>query len=85
MNAERWGVADAAGDTIEIHQQARPGDVDLLDLAMVETLRHHGSAYPLDPAEFPDANRPAAILRYAQLLAESPVHHPEAVGRSEVG
>jgi Bacterial archaeo-eukaryotic release factor family 7 len=64
MNAERWGIADAAGDTIEIHERAQPGDVDLLDLAMVEALRHHGSAYPLDPGELPDASRPAAILRY---------------------
>jgi Bacterial archaeo-eukaryotic release factor family 7 len=68
MNAERWGVADMASDTIEIHEQARPGDVDLLDLAMVEALRHHGSAYPLDPAELPDASRPAAILRYERPL-----------------
>lgn len=64
MNVERWGVADASGAAVEVHEQVRPGDVDLLDLAMVETLRHHGKAYPLDPAELPDDRRPAAILRY---------------------
>ncbi len=64
MDADRWGVADPASGTVEIHEQARPGDVDLLDLAMVETLRHRGSAYPLDPAELPDEGRPAAVLRY---------------------
>lgn len=69
MDAERWGVADMASDTVEVHEQARPGDVDLLDLAMVEALRHHGSAYPLDPAELPDAGRSAAILRYERPLS----------------
>jgi hypothetical protein len=65
MDVERWGVADAASGTVEAHEPARLGDVDLLDLAMVETLRHHGSAYPLDPAELADGGRPAAILRYS--------------------
>lgn len=65
IDVERWGVADAASGTVEAHEPARPGDVDLLDLAMVETLRHHGSAYPLDPAELADGGRPAAILRYS--------------------
>jgi hypothetical protein len=64
MDVERWGVADSAGGIVEVHEQARPGDVDLLDLAMVETLRHRGNAYPLDPAELPDGGRPAAVLRY---------------------
>ena len=65
MDAERWGTADAAGGAVEVHEEPRPGDVDLLDLAMVETLRHHGSAYPLDPADLPGGGQPAAILRYA--------------------
>jgi hypothetical protein len=64
MYGEQWGIADAASGAVEVHEEARPGDVDLLDLAMVETLRRHGSAYPLDPAELPDIGRPAAILRY---------------------
>ncbi len=64
MDAERWGVADPASGTVEVHERARPGDVDLFDLAMVESLRHRGSAYPLDPAELPDGGRPAAVLRY---------------------
>ncbi len=63
MDAERWGVADAASGTVEVHEHAQPGDFDLLDLAMVETLRHHGNAYPLDPAESANGSQPAAILR----------------------
>jgi hypothetical protein len=84
MNAERWGVADVDSDTIEIHEQARPDDVDMLDLAMVEALRHHGSAYPLDPGELPDTSRPAAILRYGLPYAEIPLRRSSAVGGSAV-
>jgi hypothetical protein len=65
MDAERWGVADAASGTVEVHEHAQPGAFDLLDLAMVETLRHHGNAYPLDPAESANGSQPAAILRYS--------------------
>ena len=65
MQTERWGIADPASGAVETHQQARPGDVDLLDLAMVETLRHHGDAYPLDGSGLRAGDQPAALLRYA--------------------
>jgi hypothetical protein len=65
MHTETWGVADPAGGIVEVHQRARPGDVDLLDLAMVETVRHHGDAYPLDGSGLRDGGQPAALLRYA--------------------
>jgi hypothetical protein len=65
MDGERWGIADPTSGTLEVHQRGRPGDIGLLDLAMVETLRHRGSAYPLDPADQPDSDQPAALLRYA--------------------
>jgi hypothetical protein len=60
MGTERWGSVDPATGAAQLHRRARPGAVDLLDLAAVETLRHGGSAYPLPAHEA----RPAAILRY---------------------
>jgi hypothetical protein len=60
MGAEQWGSVDPATGAAQLHRRARPGDVDLLDLAAVETLRHGGTAYPLQEGQ----TRPAAILRY---------------------
>jgi hypothetical protein len=60
MSTERWGGADPATGAVRLHRKPRPGDVDLLDLAAVETLRHGGTAYPLEPGR----TRPAATLRY---------------------
>jgi hypothetical protein len=63
MGAEQWGTVDPATGAAQLHRRARPGDVDLLDLAAVETLRHGGTAYPLPAAQ----TRPAAILRWGRL------------------
>lgn len=60
MDTEQWGAADTATGVVQLHREPRPGDVDLLDLAAVETLRHGGAAYPLEPGQ----TRPAATLRY---------------------
>jgi Bacterial archaeo-eukaryotic release factor family 7 len=60
MGAEQWGSVDPATGAAKLHRRARPGDVDLFDLAAVETLRHGGTAYPLQEGQ----TRPAAILRY---------------------
>jgi hypothetical protein len=60
MGAEQWGSVDPVTGVARLHRRARPGAVDLLDLAAVETLRHGGTAYPLPAAQ----TRPAAILRY---------------------
>jgi Bacterial archaeo-eukaryotic release factor family 7 len=60
MGSEQWGTLDPATGAAQLHRRWRPGDVDLFDLAAVETLRHGGTAYPLPAAQ----TRPAAILRY---------------------
>jgi Bacterial archaeo-eukaryotic release factor family 7 len=60
LDSERWGTTNPVTGAAQLHREPRPGDVDLLDLAAVETLRHGGTAYPLEPGQ----TRPAAILRY---------------------
>jgi hypothetical protein len=60
MGSEQWGTVDPATGAAQLRRLARPGAVDLLDLAAVETLRHGGTAYPLPVGQ----TRPAAILRH---------------------
>jgi Bacterial archaeo-eukaryotic release factor family 7 len=60
LDSERWGTVDPVTGAAQLHREPRPGDVDLYDLAAVETLRHGGTAYPLPEGQ----TRPAAILRY---------------------
>ncbi len=42
IDQEQWGTFDPATDTLQVHEQAQPGDEDLLDLAATQTLQHDG-------------------------------------------
>jgi hypothetical protein len=42
----------------------KPGDIHLLDYAVVMTLRQGGRVWPVDQEALPPAVRAAAILRY---------------------
>ena len=62
---ERWGRLDPAKRQVSLHDERRPGDEDLVDLAMAETLAHRGSVVPNVP-EGVEADVPiAAIYRHA--------------------
>lgn len=65
QDREQWGTFDAATNTLQLHEQAQPGDEDLLDLAAAQTLLHDGAAYALAQSEMPDASPLAAVFRYA--------------------
>ena len=58
--AERWGLLDAS-DRVEERERPLPGDVDLLDLMVADTLRRGGFVYVLPAAEVPGGTA-AAIL-----------------------
>lgn len=74
LDQERWGRFDPTSGQAIVHEQRGVGDVDLLDLAVVHTLLHHGRVFvlptrpgnsqPLDeqPGGGPLAGRPAAAL-----------------------
>jgi hypothetical protein len=64
LGVQVWGAFDPAADTVEIHDQAQPGDLDLLDLAAAETLLKGGAVYAVEPAQVPDQGMLAAIFRY---------------------
>ncbi len=63
-DAAVWGVPDAETGAVEVHRGPQPGDEDLLDLAAVETLTHHGAVYSVAAAEMPASGPAAAIMRY---------------------
>jgi hypothetical protein len=68
---ERWGVFDPTHNTVEIHNERRPGDEDLLDFAAVYTLLNGGAVHIVDPQSMPAGVPVAAILRYELSPAQS--------------
>jgi hypothetical protein len=59
-----WGVHDVDTGAVEVHEERMPGDDDLLELAAVETLLHHGTVYSVSVGQMPTGGSAAAILRY---------------------
>lgn len=64
---EQWGTFDPMTGTLQIHQQAEPGDKYLLDLAATQTLLHAGAVYAVEQAQMPDEAPLAAVFRYASI------------------
>jgi hypothetical protein len=62
--AQQWGNFRAETDTVTVHNQADPGDEDLLDLAAYQTLNHAGTIYVLKPEDVPGKAALSAILRF---------------------
>jgi len=67
LDQEQWGTFDPATGTLQIHQQAEPGDEDLLDLAATQTLLHGGLVYAIEQAQMPAEAPLAAVFRYASI------------------
>jgi len=67
VDQEQWGTFDPATATLQIHQQAEPGDEDLLDLAATQTLLHGGSVYAVEQAQMPAEAPLAAVFRYTAI------------------
>jgi len=66
VGGQRWGAFDAGSNTVTAHTDAQPGDVDLLDLAAAETLRHRGRVFAVTADQIPDGHPDpvAAIFRF---------------------
>ena len=64
IHALQWGLFDAPTGSVQLHEQAYPGDDDLLDLAAAETLLHRGTVYSVEPDEVPGGQSAAAMYRY---------------------
>lgn len=61
---QKWGLFDERDNSVEMHPERRPGDMDLLDFAAIEIITKGGSAYLLSPETMPDNVPAAAVFRY---------------------
>ena len=63
-DAERWGQYDLAERRMDMHEQASPGDEELLNMAAVLAYRNGARLYIAPQDEVPGENPLVAVLRY---------------------
>jgi len=59
-DGEQPGTYDATRGTVAVHEEARPGDEDLLNFAAIHTLLHAGTVYAVKTDEVPGGGLLAA-------------------------
>jgi hypothetical protein len=59
-----WASVSDDGESIELHDEPRPEDEELMDYVAVKALTHGGHLYTLDRGTMPDGHLAAAIFRY---------------------
>lgn len=64
IDLQKWGTFDASTGQLDIHDEMKPGDVDLLDMAAVDTLTNGGTIYAVESDRVPGKGPLAAVLRY---------------------
>lgn len=64
IGKQLWGVFDPATNEVIMHEDAQPGDQDLLDLAGIETFSNGGSVYIVEPEKIGGDQLVAAVFRY---------------------
>jgi len=64
VGLQQWGTFDPATNTVQLHQEVKPGDEDLLDFAAVHTLLNGGTVYAVELEKVPDETPLAAVFRY---------------------
>lgn len=62
LDQEQWGTFDPTSGRLQMHEEAQRGDEDLLDLAVIQTLRHSGEVYAVEQSDMPPF---AAVFRYS--------------------
>lgn len=60
----RWGALDPVERLIDEHEDRQPGDRDLLDAIVVETLTHGGQVFVVEQDDIPGGAPVAAALRF---------------------
>ncbi len=60
----RWGRFDAVRRVVVDHEERQPGDVDLFDHAVVQTIANGGRAHVVPFEAVPGSGPVAALLRY---------------------
>ena len=64
LGAAMWGECDLEQDTVTVHDEARPGNENLVNVAVVQTIMNGGSVYALPPDKNPEGAAVAALFRY---------------------
>lgn len=64
VGEQQWGQFDESTGEVDVHEEAHPGDRDLLDLAAVQTLLNGGTVYAVGRERVPGQGRLAAIFRH---------------------
>ena len=64
LDQMQWGRFDSTTTTLTYHQEAEPGDEELLNVAAIQTLLHGGAVYAVEQAEIPGESLVAAVYRY---------------------
>jgi hypothetical protein len=64
VGLRRWGKVDSSGKVSGLRDEPEPGDEDLLDRAVVETLSKGGAIFAVDLGMLPDGADLCAIFRY---------------------
>jgi len=63
VGKQKWGKFNNQTNEIEINEQAKAGDKDLLCVASTRTLRNGGEVFVVLPEQMPDNSLIAAVLR----------------------
>lgn len=64
VGVQQWGSFDPDAMELHMHNDAEPGDEDLLNTAVVQTLLNGGSVYAVEPEKVPDSAPLAAVFRF---------------------
>jgi len=59
-----WGTFDAQSGELDRHEEAQPEDIDLLDVAAMQTFLQGGNVYILGEEKMPAETSAAAVYRY---------------------
>lgn len=63
-DAEQWGTADDYGTSVTLLEEKKPGRIDLLDYAAIQTMINDGRVYVVPMSEVPQGREAAAVFRY---------------------
>jgi hypothetical protein len=64
LGVRRWGQVSVDERRVEVHESFEPGDEDLVDAAVVQSLVTGASVYVASQSEVPNGEGIAALLRY---------------------
>jgi hypothetical protein len=61
---QRWGRFDPQQGALDLHEQAQPGDEEVLDFIALRTFLSGGDVYAVEPEQVPGGGPIAAVFRY---------------------